>query len=99
MDCPKCLSLKKYKSGFVKGVQRWCCIDCGCHYTRSSKHGYDEATKLKALQMYREGIGFRRIGRLLGVSNVSVLIGYGTLAKGLKSILPRRPSITAMSRL
>ena len=91
MHCPKCLSMKKTKSGFVKGAQRWRCMDCGCHYTRSSKHGYDEATKLKALQMYREGIGFRRIGRLLGVSNVSVLNWIREFGKRLKEHIAKTP--------
>jgi transposase-like protein len=73
MHCPKCESEEKRKSGIVKGAQRFECKRCGCHYTRSSKHGYSDAVKMQAVRLYREGMGFRRIGRILGVSNVIVL--------------------------
>ena len=33
MDCPKCASTKKVKSGIVKSRQRFKCKECGCNYT------------------------------------------------------------------
>ncbi|KAA6315755.1 hypothetical protein EZS27_033833 [termite gut metagenome] len=47
-----------------------------CHYTctvekRSGE--YPESERKKALHLYLEGLGFGSTGRLLGVSNVSVL--------------------------
>ncbi|VAW13818.1 Transposase and inactivated derivatives, partial [hydrothermal vent metagenome] len=45
-------------------------------------------TKRKALQLYLEGLGFRSIGRILGVSNVSVLNwirGFGEKVKELQA--------------
>jgi transposase-like protein len=73
MHCPKCLSSSFHKDGFVSGKQRYRCKRCDCRFTQAHKHGYDFEKKLDALRLYKEGCGFRRIGRLLRVSNVTVL--------------------------
>ena len=73
MNCPKCKSSAYVKSGFIRGVAHKKCKSCRCHFTRSDKHGKPLALKRQALQLYLEGLGFRAIGRCLGVSNVSVL--------------------------
>ena len=43
---------------------------CGCHYTVGQR-GYPEHIRRKAIQLYLEGNGFRRIKRILKVSHVS----------------------------
>ena len=48
------------------------CKNCGCNYT-GTKNGYSEAVKQEAIKYYMEGMGFRRIERLLHVSHVSVI--------------------------
>jgi len=74
MDCPRCKSDKKIKNGIIKGVQRYKCKTCGYNYTVERRsYDYPISTKKKALQLYLEGLGFRSIGRFLGVSNVTVL--------------------------
>ncbi|KAA6342937.1 hypothetical protein EZS27_009342 [termite gut metagenome] len=74
MNCPKCTSDKSVKSGKVKGVQRYKCKGCGCNYTVEQKStAKSKSMKKQALHLYLEGLGFRSIGRVLGVSNVSVL--------------------------
>ena len=74
MDCPKCKSTKKVKNGIIKGVQRYRCKGCRYNYTVEKRsYDYPKSTKKKALQLYLEGLGFRSIGRYLGVSNVTVL--------------------------
>ena len=73
MHCPKCGSDDKRKAGFIGEKQRWLCKECGCKYTRSTSHGKPMEMKRQALHLYLEGLGFRAIGRLLGVSNVAVL--------------------------
>ena len=74
MNCPKCKCEKKVKSGIVKGKQRFKCSDCGCNYTVEFKStAKPMSMKKNALHLYLEGLGFRSIGRYLGVSNVSVL--------------------------
>jgi len=73
MHCPKCSSLDSVLNGIVRGKQRFRCQECACNYTQSRPRGYGLDKKLQALQLYKEGLGFRSIGRLLGVSNVTVL--------------------------
>ncbi|OAV66930.1 Transposase [Bacteroidales bacterium Barb6XT] len=74
MNCPKCSSEKKLKSGFAKGRQRYKCKDCGYNYTVELKPATKpDSIKKQALRLYLEGSGFRSIGRLLGVSSVSAL--------------------------
>jgi transposase-like protein len=58
----------------MKGKQRYKCKECGCNYTVELKStAKPKSLKIQALHMYLEGLGFRSIGRILGVSNVSVL--------------------------
>jgi transposase len=74
MNCPKCNCSKSVKSGKIKERQRYKCKDCGCNYTVELKStAKPESQKRQALHLYLEGLGFRSIGRILGVSNVSVL--------------------------
>ena len=40
---------------------------------KSKPYGYSIEVKRKALKYYLEGIGFRRIERLLGMSHVTVI--------------------------
>ena len=89
MKCAKCNSVEKVKNGFVKGVQRYKCKGCGYNYTVEKRSGeYPKETKRKALHLYLEGLGFRSIGRFLGVSNVSILNwikDFGEKAKELQT--------------
>ena len=74
MNCPKCTSSKRVKSGKIKDRQRYKCKECGCNYTVELKStAKPKSQKKQALHLYLEGLGFRSIGRFLGVSNVSVL--------------------------
>lgn len=73
MKCPKCKSEQRVKDGIVKGRQRYQCKNCGFRYTVEYKAGITPHFKRLALMMYLEGLGFRSIGRILGVSNVAVL--------------------------
>ena len=74
MDCPKCNGSDRVKSGKIKGRQRYKCKNCNCNYTVTIKStAKPKSLKRQALHLYLEGLGFRSIGRFLGVSNVSVL--------------------------
>ena len=74
MKCPKCSSGKRVKSGLIKERQRYKCKDCGCNYTVELKStAMPKQLKKQALHLYLEGLGLRSIGRVLGVSNVSIL--------------------------
>ena len=73
MNCPKCSSDKKVKSGFVNGKQRYKCKECSCNFTVEIKSTAKSKSKKKdALYLYLEGLGFRSIGRYLKVSHVAV---------------------------
>ncbi len=72
--CPKCESVEATKSGIISDRQRFKCKECGYHYT-VAKVGREVNPYyvVKALQLYIEGVGYREIERLLGVSHVSVM--------------------------
>jgi transposase len=73
MKCPKCKCEEKVKDGTVKGKQRYKCKKCAHRYTLEFKDEIQSFYKRLALVLYIEGMGFREIGRILGVSNVTVL--------------------------
>jgi transposase-like protein len=74
MNCPQCSSDTNVKSGFAKGRQRYKCKACGYHFTVENKSTTKPLSmKKQALHLYLEGLSFRSIGKLLGVSNVTVL--------------------------
>ena len=81
--CPKCGREEKVKNGFNRGKQRYLCKNCGCNYT-GTKNGYSEAVKQEAIKYYMEGMGFRRIERLLHVSHVSVINWVKKAAKKIR---------------
>jgi transposase len=68
MDCPKCSGTESVKSGKIKERQGYKCKICGCNYTVEIKStAYPKSFKKQALYLYLEGLGFRSIGRILGV--------------------------------
>ena len=72
--CPRCASTLVVKSGIVGNRQRYRCKKCHYNFT-VSKLGkrIDDYYVIKALQLYLEGVSYREIERLLGVSHVSVM--------------------------
>ncbi len=87
MNCPKCSCSKSVKSGIVKERQRYKCKECGCNYTVELKStAKPKSMKKQALQLYLEGLGFRSIGRILGVSNVSVLNWIRSFGKEVQEL-------------
>ncbi|MDR1345478.1 MAG: hypothetical protein LBK03_02090 [Bacteroidales bacterium] len=87
MKCPKCSCGKSAKSGIIKGKQRYKCKECGYNYTVTLKSTTKpKSLKKKALYLYLEGMSFRSIGKILGVSNVSVLNWIKSLGKELEEL-------------
>ncbi len=72
MTCPKCACAEAVKNGKMQGKQLYRYKSCGCNYTQSSRYRIDRETRIKCIQLYLEGVGFRGISRLMGVSHVSV---------------------------
>ncbi|MFP4091081.1 MAG: transposase [Cyclobacteriaceae bacterium] len=73
-QCPKCNAEKVVKSGIINDRQRYKCKKCAYYFT-VNKIGkqIDSYYVIKALQLYIEGVSYREIERLLGVSHVSVM--------------------------
>lgn len=72
--CPKCKQENINKSGVVKGRQRYHCKECGYNFTVMKEgKNIDPYYVIKALQLYIEGVSYREIERILGISHVSVI--------------------------
>ena len=72
--CPKCSSTRVIKSGVIKNRQRFHCKKCSYYFTVNKLgKNIDDYYVIKALQLYLEGVSYREIERLLGVSHVSVM--------------------------
>jgi len=85
MHCPKCSQNNYVKNGIVKGKQRYLCRQCGFTYT-VSQTGKSTTVKKQAINLYLEGLGFRSIGRILKVSDVSVLNWVKKFGKEIEAI-------------
>lgn len=72
--CPKCKKDNISKSGIIKGRQRYLCKHCNYYFTVEKEgKSIDPYYVIKALQLHIEGVTFREIERILGVSHVSVM--------------------------
>ncbi|HOJ91419.1 MAG TPA: IS1 family transposase, partial [Saprospiraceae bacterium] len=74
ISCPKCSKEELIKSGVIKGRQRFNCKTCNYSFTVLKQgKSIDPYYVIKSLQLYIEGISFREIERILGISHVSVM--------------------------
>jgi transposase-like protein len=73
LACPKCQGNQIIKSGIINSKQRHQCKKCKYFFT-VNKIGkkIDDYYVTKALQLYLEGLSYREIERILGVSHVTV---------------------------
>ena len=76
MKCPKCNG-SMVKGGTIKDKQRYKCKECGYNYYSVETKSTTKPKSLKiqrlALHLYLEGLDSHSIGKILGVSNVSML--------------------------
>ncbi len=72
--CPKCHSDQCVKHGYMKGRQRYWCKSCDYRYTvfKMGK-ALEKSYVIRSLQLYLEGLGFRAIERIMGISHVTVM--------------------------
>ncbi len=74
LKCPKCDSVDTVRNGIVNDRQRFRCKKCNYNFTVDKLgKGISTYYVIKALQLYIEGVSFREIERLLGISHVSVM--------------------------
>ena len=73
--CPKCKSEHIWKAGKAWDKIRYRCKDCNYQFTKFVLHDKNKPANLRkqAIQMSIEGMGFRVIGRVLGVHNTTVI--------------------------
>ncbi len=91
LDCPRCSSAVRVKSGVIHGRQRYKCKACQYFYTVSHKSdtGTPDQRRL-AVNLYLEGLGFRSIGRYLGFSHVAIYQWIKALGEEVAQI--KRPA-------
>jgi transposase-like protein len=87
LKCPKCGSTHSIKHGIVKNRQRYTCKECKYNYT-VSKLGkeLEKIYIIRSLQLYLEGLGFRSISRVIGISHVTIINWIKKYGKGLEFI-------------
>ena len=72
LNCPKCGSKKVRKNGKSRGMQRMICCECGKTFPSEPKR-ISKEIKQKALMMYLNNVGIRKIALIFNVSPTSVL--------------------------
>lgn len=80
MQCAKCSYTGSVKNGKQGGKQRYRCSNCGSTYTEAWQGKDHPLVKQLAVMLHLNGLGFRRIAQMLGVSHVSVQKWWRTLA-------------------
>ncbi len=89
--CPKCAQGRYHvKDGFTSaGSQRMRCRACGYRYTPTPKPaGYAADVRTQALNMYVDGLNFRRIARLLGIHHQTVINWVNAAAEHVPAAVP-----------
>ncbi|MFC1936424.1 helix-turn-helix domain-containing protein [Chloroflexota bacterium] len=105
-DMPKCPHCKQterqHKAGKTEaGTQRYRCMFCMRRYSPDPKrHGYPDEIRKQALQMYVDGMNFRRIGRHLDIHHSTVSLWVSAYAAKLKEIpMPQEVKEAEMDEL
>jgi transposase-like protein len=88
MHCPKCRCVEAVKNGTMNQKQRYKCKACGCNYTQSSRYRIPLEKRLYAIKLYLEGVGFRGIERLTGISHNTVIQWVRDLAGEIERLRP-----------
>ena len=100
LNCPRCCSVARVKSGVINGPQRYKCKECQYLYT--VPHKSDTSTPAQrrlAVTLYLEGLGFRSIGRILGFSHVAIYQWINALGKEVTQIKRHAAQIVDMDEL
>ena len=71
IKCPKCQSNAK-KNGFVFGLQRYKCKECGYQFTKEQPHGKERKDKGAAIALCSLGVSQNQAAKILGVTPTSI---------------------------
>jgi len=85
VSCSKCKGMPCVKDGVVKGKQRDLCKECGYRHTVPFR-GKRPTLKRQALELDREGLGCRSIGRFLKCSHMAVYHWIKASGKSSKTL-------------
>jgi len=96
--CSKCGSPNNIKAGFVNSIQRYRCKDCGYHFTMN-KRGVSADVKRLAVHLYLEGVGFRAISRITGVSDVAIAKWINPMKESLAPMRKLRIKMTELHKI
>jgi len=97
--CPYCeASRRQVKAGLTQcGSQRYRCQQCQRRYTPQPKQaGYPDKMRQQGVQMYMDGVNYRRIGRLLKVDHVTVMHWVRAQANQTPATPPLPPQTTVI---
>jgi hypothetical protein len=83
--CPRCGSVEFRKDGIVKEKQRFRCKTCNFRFT-VSHIGNPPGKKRTAIILYLAGLDYRKIGRLINTSHVTVFNWLRDLDAPIKQI-------------
>ena len=97
MTCPHCRSAVRIKNGKIKGKQCYKCKDCGCNYTVPSLCRTPLETRTQCIRLYLEGVGFRGISRLTGVSHTTVMRWVKRLGDDIERFRPQTDEVDPVS--
>ena len=100
LNCPRCSSALRVKSGAVNGRQRYKCKTCQYLYTVAHKSDTStSAHRRLAVTLYLEGLGFRSIGRILGFSHVAIYQWIKALGENVEQIKRSAAQIVELDEL
>ena len=85
-ECPYCKSKRVRKNGMNRGTQRMQCADCKKTFPLNPKR-FSKEDKYKALMMYLNNVGIRKIALFFGVSAPAVLKWIRNAHKLLEELL------------
>lgn len=96
--CSRCGSEQYIKAGFAGSKQRYKCLDCHYHFTLNEK-GVAADLKRLAVYLYLEGMSYRAISRIAGVSDVAVAKWIRPLRPELEPIRKKKIKTTELHKL
>lgn len=73
MNCTFCGSDAIIKNGFIKGIQRYYCKDCGANIQNKPRAQRDKFFKALVIELYLTGLNIGAIAFNLKVSHVAIL--------------------------
>lgn len=86
MNCPHCDSGKTTKNGTRNGKQNYICKDCRRQFLESySGRGYSSEVREICIRMRENGMKYREIERLTGVSHNTVILWMQRLGDASKA--------------